>query len=242
MADAVTCLVNAERTARGLPALTRDSHLDTAARDHSADMADNNYFDHDSQDGTAFSKRITDAGYSWVSAGENIAAGQRTAKAVMTSWMASTGHCQNILSGSYLDLGVGLAPGGSYGIYWTQDFARRGGSGTSSTAASGCPFKSLVSGGDVATGGRCDNGSLKIDSARRYRGGKLRVAGRIGPAGCGGRLTFKVKRGSRSATTSRSFTGSKFAVRLRLPKARGNARVTVRLGDEGPTVRRTVKL
>lgn len=243
MADAVTCLVNAERTARGLPALSRDTRLDSAARGHSADMAGNDYFDHDSQDGTKFSARITNVGYTWVAAGENIAAGQRTPKSVMTAWMASTGHCQNILSGAYADIGVGLAPGGSYGLYWTQDFARRSGGAPSAGAASGCPFKSLT---DVtatpAPGATACATTLKIDSARRAAGEMLRVKGRIGPSGCAGKLRFTVRRGSKSVKRTKKVSTRSFTIKLRLPGARGNAHLTVKLGDTGPTVRRTVKL
>lgn len=248
MADAVTCLVNAERTSRGLPALARDSKLDAAARNHSADMAANNYFDHDSQNGTSFSTRITNAGYTWVSAGENIAAGQRTPRAVMTAWMASKGHCQNILSGSFADLGVGIASGGGYGIYWTQDFARKSGGPPSSGAAGGCPFQTLVSdagpssGGETETCASTSGATLKLDSVRRASGGKARIAGRARIAGCCPQARFSVKRGSRSVSTTRTICGSKFVVKLKLPRARGNAKVTVKLGTDGPTARRTLKL
>lgn len=243
MSDAVTCLLNAERTSRGLPALARDIKLDTAARNHSADMANNNYFDHNSQDGTTFSQRITNAGYTWVSAGENIAAGQRTPRAVMSAWMGSEGHCQNILSGSWADLGVGVASGGSYGIYWTHDFARRSGGPPSSGAATGCPYTSLVEDAGPTTPSTptaCAT-ILKIDSARRATGGRLRVKGRIGPEGCSGKLRFTVKRGSSSLKRTKSVLTKSFTVNLRVPKARGKVRLAVKLGDDGPTARRTVK-
>ena len=59
----VVDLVNVERQAEGLHPLTYDAQLTTAARLHSQDMAEQNYFDHDSLDGTKFYERILDAGY-----------------------------------------------------------------------------------------------------------------------------------------------------------------------------------
>lgn len=107
-----------------VPALAWDARLAYAARSHSADMAAKNYFSHTSPDGTAFSTRITRAGYVWSAAGENIAAGQDTPAHVVGDWLASYGHCKNLMSAGFTDLGVGVATGGSYGIYWTQDFGR----------------------------------------------------------------------------------------------------------------------
>ena len=244
--SAVNCMVNDERVARGLPAVSAQSQLATAARAHSADMAANNYFDHNSQDGTKFSARLTAAGYSWIAAGENIAAGYRTAKAVMTGWMASKGHCENILSGAFSELGVGVASGsGSYGVYWTQDFGRRSGSAVQSSAASGCPFKSLVESpgpSSPATAcGAAQSPTLRITSLRRAKGGKVRVKGSVAPDGCCQSMRFTVKRGAKTLKSTRAFCGTTFNEKLRIPKARGKIRVTVSLGVDGPSARRTLK-
>ncbi|WP_447007645.1 CAP domain-containing protein [Saccharothrix isguenensis] len=114
-------LTNAERAAHGCPALSADDRLTAAARAHSADMAARNYFDHVSQDGRTFVDRVKAAGYPAPGA-ENIAAGQRTAEAVVKGWMDSPGHRANILNCKLKTLGAGMARGGSYGIYWTQNF------------------------------------------------------------------------------------------------------------------------
>ena len=120
-------LVNQERTSQNLRPLHWDNPLHEAARNHSEDMAANNYFSHTSLDGRTFVDRIEDAGYPWSAAGENIAAGYSTPQAVVTAWMNSAGHRQNILSSAYCDLGVGYAYNRSstYDHYWTQDFGRR---------------------------------------------------------------------------------------------------------------------
>ncbi|MFC6094260.1 CAP domain-containing protein [Saccharothrix lopnurensis] len=114
-------LTNAERAAQGCPALAADDRLAAAARAHSADMAARDYFDHVSQDGRSFVDRVKAAGYPSPGA-ENIAAGQRTAEAVVKGWMDSPGHRANILNCKLKALGAGMARGGSYGIYWTQNF------------------------------------------------------------------------------------------------------------------------
>ena len=118
----VLALTNAERTAVGCPALTWNGTLASVARAHSQDMATNNYFDHNSQNGTTPEQRITAAGYTYTQLAENIAAGQATPADVLASWMGSAGHKANILNCSLTQLGVGYATGGSYGSYWTQDF------------------------------------------------------------------------------------------------------------------------
>jgi uncharacterized protein YkwD len=109
-----------------VPALTLDTKLRCAARKHSKDMGTKNFFSHTGSNGSTFSQRITSAAYVWTGAGENIAAGQTTPAAVMTSWMNSSGHCNNIMNGTFKHLGVGYyySATASYKHYWTQDFAK----------------------------------------------------------------------------------------------------------------------
>lgn len=104
-------------------ALAWNTALANAAYGHSKDMADNNYFSHTSQDGRTFDQRITAAGYSWHAAGENIAAGQPSVQVVVDGWMKSDGHCANIMSATFKDMGLACARNASstYGIYWTLD-------------------------------------------------------------------------------------------------------------------------
>lgn len=104
--------------------VTWNSKLYQAALGHSEDMANNNYFSHTGLNGSNAGSRITAAGYSWSTYGENIAAGQLTAQSVMAGWLASAGHCQNIMNSSVTNVSVARANGGTYGIYWTQIFAR----------------------------------------------------------------------------------------------------------------------
>ena len=117
----VLVIVNSERAKAGCKPLAYNAKLATAARKHSQDMATNDYFSHTSQDGTSFATRITNAGYKWSGAAENIAKGQKTPADVMNAWMNSSGHRANILNCGLKDLGVGLAYQGKTPI-WTQDF------------------------------------------------------------------------------------------------------------------------
>lgn len=102
-------------------ALSVNPALRCAARLHAKDMQDRNYFSHTTPDGVTFDQRITQAGYDWRTIGENIAYGQRSPQEVMTAWMQSPGHCQNLMNPSFKELGVGF-----YDNYrWVQDFGAR---------------------------------------------------------------------------------------------------------------------
>jgi uncharacterized protein YkwD len=118
----VVALANQERVSADCPPLAADGRLAAAARAHSADMARRDYFDHDTPEGVDFATRITNAGYEWSAAAENIAAGQPDPAAVMAAWMSSEGHRHNILNCRLRDIGVGLAYGADNRPYWTQDF------------------------------------------------------------------------------------------------------------------------
>ena len=101
--------------------------LTQAAEAHSQDMVKNNFFAHNGSDGSTLGTRVTAAGYAWSSLGENIAAGQRTVNEVVDGWMASDGHCANIMNGTFQEIGVVCVPGtaaDTYPTYWTMDLGR----------------------------------------------------------------------------------------------------------------------
>lgn len=123
-AEEVLRLVNAERQKQGISALTLDANLTSIANTKAADMRDNNYFSHTSPTYGSPFEMLQRFGVNYSAAGENIAAGQKTAQAVMTDWMNSSGHRANILNKEYTKLGVGYQSGGSYGTYWVQLFTR----------------------------------------------------------------------------------------------------------------------
>lgn len=132
MAAQILALINAERSRAGCSALAGDQKLTAAAQSHSRDMAANNFFNHRGSAGTTVSDRVTAAGYTWRSVGENIAAGYGDAAQVVAGWMASPGHRANILNCAYAHSGIGyvhdpndgplVSGDGPYYRYWTQVF------------------------------------------------------------------------------------------------------------------------
>ncbi|WP_439589885.1 CAP domain-containing protein [Hydrogenophaga sp.] len=106
--------------------LAWNNRLFSAAARHSGDMATNNYFSHTGLNGSTPAQRIAAEGYAWSWAGENIAAGQQTITSVMNGWLASPGHCANIMRAEYRDVGVSCVQqsGSTYGKYWTMALAR----------------------------------------------------------------------------------------------------------------------
>ena len=118
MASSTICLVNAERTQRGLRPLHLNRRLSRAAGGHARDMVRRDYFSHDSLSGASFVDRIRRTGYlggprSWI-VGENLAwgSGDRSSPAaIVRAWMHSPGHRANILQRRFREVGIGLASG-----------------------------------------------------------------------------------------------------------------------------------
>ena len=89
-------------------------------------MVANNYFSHTGSDGSSMTTRVNATGYAWSSLGENIAAGYSGIDAVLAGWMASDGHCANIMDSRFNQVGLVCVPGTSattYNSYWTMDAA-----------------------------------------------------------------------------------------------------------------------
>ena len=101
--------------------------LGQAARFHSQDMKDNNFFSHDSPDGTSAGERVA-RWYTESGIGENIAYGYADSWAVtIQGWMCSAGHRANIMTGSWTEMGTGVVA-----THYTQNF----GAGTPDTPMS----------------------------------------------------------------------------------------------------------
>jgi len=148
-------LVNLERQTAGIPPLIWDGRLYDAALGHSQEMAELDYFAHESYDGSEFHLRIVAAGYSYNYCGENIAGGYSTPEAVMNGWMNSDGHRANILNSSFCDIGVGYSYNSSsrYGHYWTQDFGRQQGVDSCQTAKTYTITATAGSNGSISPAG-----------------------------------------------------------------------------------------
>ncbi|HSC83872.1 MAG TPA: CAP domain-containing protein [Pseudomonas sp.] len=104
--------------------LAWNATLATAAESHSRAMANANFFSHRDRDGRTPGDRAELAGYSGQQIGENIAAGHDSARAVVDGWLASPGHCANLMNPKFSELGAAYAvdPKSDAGIYWTALF------------------------------------------------------------------------------------------------------------------------
>jgi uncharacterized protein YkwD len=112
---AVICLVNAERAARGLPALREAALLDLAAARFAAQMVALRFFDHVAPDGSQLEDRVAASGYAAVSVGEDIGEGAgadaSSPAAMVPMWMDSAAHRANILDPGFREAGAGVVLG-----------------------------------------------------------------------------------------------------------------------------------
>lgn len=112
-------LVNENRRNNGVEELEWDDILASCAEERAHELKES--VSHTRPDDTKWSTILEETGVSYSTAGENVASGQTSAKAVMKSWMGSTGHRKNILSSSFGRMGVGCVyVDGKY--YWVQIF------------------------------------------------------------------------------------------------------------------------
>ncbi len=121
-------------------AVSWSDKLYKAAYEHSQDLTETNTFSHDGSgtvsdwSGYPLSKqssmtdRVATYGYSWSRLSENITAGtsRDTAQEAVDSWLASDGHCKNMMDANVTQVGLALSStqGTTYTHYWTQNFGR----------------------------------------------------------------------------------------------------------------------
>jgi uncharacterized protein YkwD len=137
--EATLCLMNAERTARGLGRLQAEPLLGRVAVSYARQMVRGRFFDHTSPGGSTMLARIKTTSYlrdvaSW-SVGENLAWGSgslATPRATVRAWMQSAEHRANLLDRHFADVGIGVAVGapialdpGELGGTYVTDFGRR---------------------------------------------------------------------------------------------------------------------
>lgn len=104
--------------------LAWNASLGAAAQGHSKAMAYGNYFAHRDPDGDTPADRARAAGYRGRQIGENIAAGQGSPNKAMAGWLASPGHCANLMNPMFTQVGAGYATEArsDEGVYWTMLF------------------------------------------------------------------------------------------------------------------------
>lgn len=180
--DRVLALVNIERSNQGLSPLTWNSQLATAAQNHSDSMANNDFYAHTGVDGSPAVDRLTNVGYQYRYADENIAVGSKTPDDVMTEWMNSPeGHRKTILKAELTEIGVGYyylendTGNVNYNSYWTQNFGTPVFSNSDGVNLVGTRGRdSLIgdSGNDTLTGGRGNDVLLGMDGNDVLSGGR----------------------------------------------------------------------
>lgn len=112
-----TALLSATNDSRqnnhALP-LAYDNQLQQAAQRKAEDMAQKDYWSHATPDGQQPWNFVTDSGYQYQAAGENLAYGFTSAETVMTAWMQSPDHRANVLSDNFSQVGFGVAQSADY--------------------------------------------------------------------------------------------------------------------------------
>lgn len=118
-------LVNQERRAADLAPVVWNATLAAQATQYACEMITYGFFAHENPvTGSTLAERTAEFQYEYWIVGENLAAGQPNPVRAVTDWMGSPGHRENILNPAFTELGVGVRTGGSYGIYWVQEFGR----------------------------------------------------------------------------------------------------------------------
>jgi len=162
----MVCLVNKERTKRGLSPLGLNDLLTAAAQGHSNDQARYRRMSHSGSDGSTPGQRADRQKYPWVAVGENVAYGYDDEEQVMVAWMNSQGHKENILNPKYFEFGSAV----SYNKdvpYYSQEFG-----------STGKPSKNIPKCGDYDEGNEDNKEDNKEDDRRRENKGSRREAER----------------------------------------------------------------
>jgi len=133
ISDRVLALTNQARSQRrscgttafaAAPPLALNPTLGEVALAYAREMAAYGYMDHTGRDGSSPQERISQAGYRWREAGENLASGIMTAEAVVDGWLHSPEHCANLMDPVFREMGVAFAvnPRDEKGVYWAMEF------------------------------------------------------------------------------------------------------------------------
>lgn len=117
---------NARRYREGLVLLENNPVLTAIAQKKAKDMIVRNYFAHESPTGQTIGDLAKEAGYGYLTVGENLAFGDFKSSALLVdAWMNSPGHRANIMNTAYTEIGVAVVEGtinGQKGWVAVQEF------------------------------------------------------------------------------------------------------------------------
>ena len=119
--QALLDLVNKARKEAKVEEVALDKKLLASARQKAKDMADNNYFSHESPTFGSPFDMMRQNGITFKTAGENIA-GNQTVEGAFKAWMKSEGHKKNILNSGFNFVGIGIVSSDTYGKILVQQF------------------------------------------------------------------------------------------------------------------------
>ncbi len=134
-------LINLEREKYGLQTLEYDEKLSSVAKLHSIDMADDEYFAHETPEGLTPTDRASKSDYTcqyqignliYSGIGENLymvqgptvsimSTPQSIAESAVSGWMDSPGHKKNILTSNFSKEGIGVSIS-EFTIHVTENF------------------------------------------------------------------------------------------------------------------------
>ncbi|WP_040286960.1 CAP domain-containing protein [Sporosarcina koreensis] len=112
-------ITNLYRGNHGLNKLKKDYRLQVVAREHSKEMALENYFSQDSPTSGTLANRLKLADIEVKKAGENIALNYTDAIEAVHGWLNSPAHRDVLLDEDFTHIGTG-----AYGNYYTQNLVQ----------------------------------------------------------------------------------------------------------------------
>lgn len=114
--------LNNVRNNHGLDPLLVDYKLNIAAKTHAKYLSRENRLTHIGQGSKILNQRLQDINFDFIRAGENLASSSSSIHDVISHWLGSDRHRENILHSNYTHVGAGIAR--SDGIYyWVLIFA-----------------------------------------------------------------------------------------------------------------------
>ncbi|MCA9325324.1 CAP domain-containing protein [Candidatus Saccharibacteria bacterium] len=105
---------NQIREANNVNDLTLSTTLSRAATAKANDMVAHDYWSHNTPEGVSPWRFITDAGYHYQSAGENLAYGFSDSQQTILAWLHSPEHRDNLLNTTYSQVGFGIVHASDY--------------------------------------------------------------------------------------------------------------------------------
>ncbi len=112
--DALLVATNKVRADNGVSAVTINGQLSSSSVAKCNDMVQRNYWAHNTPDGKQPWTFVDAAGYKYAKSGENLGYGFKSSSDVVTGWMNSLPHRQNLLDKTFTEVGFGICKSNSY--------------------------------------------------------------------------------------------------------------------------------